>query len=77
MFRQTEQFFGLRAGQPVPCPGSQHLGPFDRADLTDLGFRQPFLRRGFFGQLADRRQAQIDRARRQGARFEGNPVPLH
>jgi hypothetical protein len=42
--RQTEQLFGLRTGQPVPCPGSQHLGPFDRADLTDLGFRQQFLR---------------------------------
>jgi hypothetical protein len=72
----SKQVASLFPGEPVPCPVAGLADALEGHDsLGQAAIEQPVFGR-FCGQLADRRQPQIDGSRRQTSRFQNAPVLL-
>src|SRR6516165_10252180 len=71
------QIARLCPGKPVPCPVAGLADALEGYDsLSHAAIEQAVFSR-FCGQLADRRQPQIDGSRGQTGRFQNAPVLLN
>ena len=73
----SEQVARLFSGEPVPCPVAGLADALEGHDSLGRAAVEQTVFGRFRGQLADRRQPQIDGSRRQAGSFQNAPVLLN